>query len=189
MSFFQTQIRKEQTGSSLCTTSPLATARSHTPLVSRRHLLGWLNSDIRVPFPRGKHDDLVQKLIDPRDQILSIPGLVGHIAEELAGRGVEEERGPLPCCVPISSTSLGHTACAFKERCLLDPKARSLYSNHLTGVELPSCSQLPTEQAPQKTCGQPNQRGSGVSTLFYVPALHLWRVRLHHFALSPACSF
>ena len=87
-SFFQTQERKEQTESSLWTTSPLATAHSHTPLVSRRHLLGWLNSDIRVPFSRGKHDDLVQKLIDPCDQILSIPGLVGHIAEELAGREV-----------------------------------------------------------------------------------------------------
>lgn len=53
------------------------------PFVSRGDFLGRLNADFGIPFPRRKHNHLVQKLIYACDKVLSISGLVGDIAEEL----------------------------------------------------------------------------------------------------------
>ena len=53
------------------------------PFVSRGDFLGRLNADFGIPFPRWKHNHLVQKLIYACDKVLSISGLVGDIAEEL----------------------------------------------------------------------------------------------------------
>lgn len=78
------QKSRGQIQSSLCTLPSSTTPPStYIPLVSRGHFLGGLNSDIWVPFSRGKDDDLIQKLINPCYQIFPIPGFISHVTEKL----------------------------------------------------------------------------------------------------------
>ena len=50
--------------------------------------LGWdalwgLDADAGVPFARGQHGDLIQELVDPRQQVVPVFGLVGDVMENL----------------------------------------------------------------------------------------------------------
>lgn len=56
---------------------------SHPPLLSRGHFFGWLDPNVGVPLAGWQHNDFIQKLIDASDQVFSIPGFVGNVAEEL----------------------------------------------------------------------------------------------------------
>lgn len=85
---------------------------TYAPLVRRRHLLGGLDSDIWVPLSRGKDDDLIQKLVDPGDQILPIAGFIGHVAEELAAK---RRKVRALASVPFLPTSRDHTTHSSKE--------------------------------------------------------------------------
>lgn len=53
------------------------------PLVSRRQFFRWLDANFGVPLARWKHSHLIQEFIDACDQVLSVPGLIGHITKEL----------------------------------------------------------------------------------------------------------
>lgn len=56
------------------------------PHLCRGNLLWRLDADFGIPFPWRQNDHLVQKLVDPCDQVFAVPRFVRHIAEELAGR-------------------------------------------------------------------------------------------------------
>lgn len=53
----------------------------------RSHLrwdaLRWFDPDAGVPLARRKHRDLIQELIDPRQQVGPVLRFVGHIVENL----------------------------------------------------------------------------------------------------------
>lgn len=58
----------------------------HMPHFCRWDLLRRFNAYFWVPFTRGQNDDLIQELIDARNQVLTVPGSVGNIAEQLRGK-------------------------------------------------------------------------------------------------------
>lgn len=73
---------------------------SHVPLLGRGHFFGWLNPDVGIPFAGWQDDDFIQKLIYAGDQVFSIPGFVGDIAEELGvQRGEVSAQGRRPAHV------------------------------------------------------------------------------------------
>lgn len=79
---------------------------AYSPLVCRGHLLGGLDSDIWVPFSRGKDDYLIQELVNPGDQIIPIAGFIGHVAEELAAkRKIKSGLWPRSPCYPPPGTT------------------------------------------------------------------------------------
>lgn len=57
------------------------------PFVRWGEVLGRLYPDGRVPFSGRKHDHLIQELIDPGQQVLSVLGLVRNVMEDLDGDG------------------------------------------------------------------------------------------------------
>lgn len=52
----------------------------------RRDALWGFDADGGVPFSRRKHGDLIQELIDPRQQVVPVLRLVGNIVENLSDR-------------------------------------------------------------------------------------------------------
>lgn len=56
---------------------------SHPPLLSRGHFFGWLDPNVGVPLAGRQDDDFIQELVDAGDQVFSVPGFVGNVAEEL----------------------------------------------------------------------------------------------------------
>ena len=46
-------------------------------------LLGGLYPDTGVPLSRGENCDLIQELVYPRQQVVPVLGMVGHIMENL----------------------------------------------------------------------------------------------------------
>lgn len=77
---------------------------SHLPLLSRGHFFGWLNPNVGVPLAGRQDNDFIQKLIYAGNQVFSIPGSVGNVAEELGvkrGELLARERCPA-CTYPTS---------------------------------------------------------------------------------------
>lgn len=56
------------------------------PFIRRRKRLGGLYPDGWIPFPRGEHNDFIQKLIDASDQVLPVLGFIGNVVEHLQGK-------------------------------------------------------------------------------------------------------
>lgn len=56
------------------------------PFVRGGQRLGRLYPDVRVPFSRGKDDDLIQELFNACQQVLSVLRFVGDIMEDLPGK-------------------------------------------------------------------------------------------------------
>lgn len=52
-------------------------------LLLGRDLGGGLDPDGRVPFAGRQHRDLVQELVHAVQQVIAVPGLVGHVVENL----------------------------------------------------------------------------------------------------------
>ena len=46
-------------------------------------MFGGLYADGGVPLPRGQHRHLVQELIDPSDQVVTVFSFVGDVMENL----------------------------------------------------------------------------------------------------------
>lgn len=61
--------------------------RATRPFVRWGEVLGRLYPDGRVPLSGRKHDHLVQELVDPGQQVLSVLGLVRNVVEDLDGDG------------------------------------------------------------------------------------------------------
>lgn len=59
------------------------------PFVGRRDFLWRLDADFGVPLSWWKNNHLIQKLVNSCDEVLAVPGLVGHVTEELEGRADE----------------------------------------------------------------------------------------------------
>lgn len=59
------------------------------PFVGRWDFLWRLDADFGVPLSRRKNNHLIQKLVNSCDEVLAVPGLVGHVTEELEGRADE----------------------------------------------------------------------------------------------------
>lgn len=57
----------------------------------RRDALWGFDPDAGVPFTRRKHSDLIQELVDPRQQVVPVLCLVGNIVENLPERERERE--------------------------------------------------------------------------------------------------
>ncbi len=53
------------------------------PCVCWGNFFGGFYANFGVPFSRWKHNHLIQKLINASNQILSVPGFIGYITEEL----------------------------------------------------------------------------------------------------------
>lgn len=81
---------------------------SNLPLISRGHFFGWLNPNVGVPLAGREDNDFIQKLIYAGDQVFSIPGFVGDIAEEL---GVE--RGEVSAWEGRPATHTSHVVMGF----------------------------------------------------------------------------
>lgn len=56
----------------------------------RRDALWGFDADAGVPFARRKNRHLIQKLIDPRQQVIPVLRLVGNIVENLPDRKREK---------------------------------------------------------------------------------------------------
>lgn len=53
----------------------------------RRDVLGGLDADAGVPLPRREHGHLIQKLVDPGQEVVPVFGLVRHVVKDLREQG------------------------------------------------------------------------------------------------------
>lgn len=56
------------------------------PFIWRWKRLGGLYPNSWIPFPRGEHNDFIQKLINASDQVLPVLGFIGNVVEHLQGK-------------------------------------------------------------------------------------------------------
>lgn len=53
------------------------------PAHLRRDVLGGFDADAGVPLPWRQHGHLIQKLVDPGQEVVPVLGLVRHVMEDL----------------------------------------------------------------------------------------------------------
>ena len=58
-------------------------AKFHVSQYLRGNTCWWFNSDFRIPFTRGKHRNLVKKLVNSCQDILTSSGFICNFSEDL----------------------------------------------------------------------------------------------------------